>query len=70
MWGLNAVDNQLRLAFVAMQTHVEATKMIQPLLPSHQGMRLALNAGMWLLNTDFCMIPAEALEVMGDTQGS
>lgn len=47
------------------QTHGKAPKVIPPLLPSHQGKRLALNIGGRLLNAYFCMILAKALEAVG-----
>lgn len=35
------------------------SKLIQPLLQCIQGKHLALKAGRWLLNTNFCIIPAD-----------
>lgn len=54
-----------RRGLCVLQTHGKAPKVIPPLLPSHQGKRLALNIGGRLLNAYICMILAKALEAVG-----
>lgn len=45
-------------------TLVAAEKVLQTLLSSHQGKRLTLHAGWWLLNTALCVVMAEALKAV------
>lgn len=45
-------------------TLVAAEKVLQTLLSSHQGKRLTLHAGCWLLNTALCVVMAEALKAV------
>lgn len=52
----NGISSLLRLAFVAEQVYAKAAKVIPSLMPSHQGMCSALNAGRRLLT----MIPGQA----------
>lgn len=66
--SLNALDNQLHLTFVALQTR-KATKTIYLLLLSHPW-HFIWNSERWFLNTDSWMILAEALKEAYNSQGS